>query len=100
QGTILAIASAVPFARHVVPELAVIPVKRVSIVLGLAVAVLLGVKVTSPAPGVVPDSGLLAVEYCALAEKLARTERFSEAEKAILLASKPDMSGDFATQLE
>jgi len=94
QGAVLAVVSAIPMARHLVPELAVLPKRTTTIVLGSAVAILGIVNLTRPAPDTVPESGLLSYEYYVLARNLALTDNIAEAMKAAELARKPDISGN------
>jgi cell division protein FtsB len=94
QGAVLAVVSAIPMARHLVPELAVLPKRTTAIVLGSAVAILGIVSLTRPAPDTVPESGLLSYEYYVLARNLALTDNIVEAMKAAELARKPDISGN------
>jgi hypothetical protein len=94
QGAVLAVVSAIPMARHLVPELAVLPKRTTTIVLGSAVAILGIVNFTRPAPDTVPESGLLSYEYSALTRNLAENCNIAKAMKAAELARKPDISGN------
>jgi tetratricopeptide (TPR) repeat protein len=94
QGAVLAVVSAIPMARHLVPELAVLPKRTTTIVLGSAVAILGIVNFTRPAPDIVPESGLFSYEYSALTRNLAENCNIAKAMKAAELARKPDISGN------
>ncbi|MGD9682364.1 MAG: hypothetical protein AB7W16_14350 [Candidatus Obscuribacterales bacterium] len=86
-GAVLAVVSAIPFARHVVPELSVLPKRSVGMILGAALAVFGVSRLTAPPANTVPASGLMPIEYASLASVLAKKEDFSLARKAYDLAA-------------
>ncbi len=96
SGAILSLVSHLPFARVVVPELAILPKKTICAILGTAIAVLGVVKISQPAPNTVPLSGLTAFEYRSLGKTLDREESFNKAREAFDHAISSDPNGSEA----
>lgn len=94
DATVLTIVSKLPFARHVVPELAVLPKQTIMIILGAAVVVFTGARLTAPPPDTVPDSGLLPLEYSAMASNFVLDEKFILAQKAYDIAARQGGDSD------